>query len=122
MEDGSVFSTRISHRPPCVSMPNHFHTPVNLCPGVYIGKKQSLKEGKFLTPPHAQQTGKACVRCKHGRPCRRKVAGKGLGAAFDALEAYCTSCMDEVFLLRETDLSTLDMQLNPLHENASIGE
>ena len=49
------------------------------------------------------------------------LAGKGLGAAFDALEAYGTSCEDEVSLLRETDPSTFELQLKPLHENTSIG-
>ena len=50
------------------------------------------------------------------------LARQGLVAAFDALEAYGMSCKDEVSLLRETDQSTLDMQLKPLHENVSMGE
>ena len=64
------------------------------------------------------------MRCKHGRPSRRQVAGKGLAAAFDhhfdALEAYGMSCEDEMSLLRETDLSTLDMLLNPLQDRVGI--
>ena len=51
-----------------------------------------------------------------------RLTEKGLAAVFDALEAYGMSCEDEVSLLRETDLSTLDMQLNPLPENTTIGE
>ena len=50
------------------------------------------------------------------------LAGKGIAAALDALDAYGMLCEDEVSLLRETDLSTLDMQLKPLHENTSIEE
>jgi len=50
------------------------------------------------------------------------LVGKGLAAAVDALEAYSMSCEDEVSLLRKTDLSTLDIQSKPLHENTRIGE
>jgi len=49
------------------------------------------------------------------------LAGNGLGAAFGALEAHGMSREDEVSLLRKTDLSTLVLQLKPLHENTSIG-
>ena len=84
-------------------------------------KNKPAYAGKILTLPDTLAAdGQGMVEVQAWQAL---LAGKGLAAAFDALEAYGMSCEDEVSLLRETDLmSTLDMQLNPLHENTSVGE